>query len=400
MAGVFMKLSNSEDSINSEDSFKPCKDLSASDLSLFPKYFKSLGLKIADYLNVRPGEHVLVSGGVHQFDLLKQICSKIAVKGAYYDLDIGLGDTLSVETASRIPMKTVSRPADSHDRYKACLYDAAICINSVLDEQVYSKIPQNRQKAGISRALEINDLAKARKRRSIFMAWPTKQKADHCNMTLQEFEKLFIECLNIDIQELSDLGTRIKTFLSQGGRINIKSDAGTDLCFYLDPLRRIMIDSGMFDSEMVSQGDITKNLPCGEVYTTALEDTVEGTAVFDLSFVEGRPIKNLKLFFKKGRLIDYTAEQGIELFEKKYSNATGDKDKIGELGIGINPAMIRPIGHTLLDEKIYGSIHLALGENRMYGGVNSSSMHWDLVMLKPDLLINGKNLLNKGRFSV
>jgi len=99
-----------------------------------------------------------------------------------------------------------------------------------------------------------------------------------------------------------------------------------------------------------------------------------------------------------GRLKKYTAEEGLELFKKRYENGTGDKDRIGELGIGINPAMKKPIGHTLLDEKIFGSIHLALGENKMYGGNNSSSMHWDLVMQNPTLRVDDTTIIQNGKF--
>lgn len=374
--------------------------LKSEKLENLEKHYEKLGPKLAGCLDVKAGEHILVSGGVHQFGLLREVCSAIALKKAFYHLDIALGDDVAVQVATEVSNDFADRPISGHDRYQACLYDAALCINSTLDEKIYSQIPDDKRGLGMKRGMELNDLAKARKRRSIFMAWPTEQKAAECNMSLENFEKLFIKCMNIDLDELASLGQRIKSFLSDGGDVKITSKSGTDLSFYLDPKRRIMIDAGSFDQDMVDQGDITKNQPCGEVYTTAVESTVEGVAVFDLAFVEGKPIENLRLTFKKGSLVKYTADKGIELFEKRYNLATGDKDKIGELGIGINPAMTRPIGHTLLDEKIFGSIHLALGENRMYGGINNSSMHWDLVMQGPTLRKKGKVLIDSGVFQV
>ena len=62
------------------------------------------------------------------------------------------------------------------------------------------------------------------------------------------------------------------------------------------------------------------------------------------------------------------------------ANGGGDSEILGELGIGLNPAITRVTGCTLLDEKMVGTAHVALGENRALGGVNNSALHWDLVI--------------------
>lgn len=359
--------------------------------------FERIAERIADSLALSPGEHVLVSGGVHQFDLLARIAVRVARAGAHPRVAVS-SDELAVRLATEVDERYAAAPPTPHDKYMAALYDAAIAIDSTLDESAYAAIPAQRRRLGAKTGRILGDLARSARRRSIFMGWPSPVKAAACGMSPAAFERLFLDALLADTDAMGRLSERIAAALRTGGAARLTSAKGTDLAFTLDPARRVMIDAGRFDAAMVDSGDITKNLPCGEVYTTPVEATVEGVALFDLAFVDGAPIRDLALTFEKGRLADARAAEGIAAFRKRYDAATGDRDRIGELGIGTNPALRAPIGHTLLDEKIFGSVHLALGENRMYGGVNESSMHWDLVMLAPTLAIGGAPVIAGGRF--
>ncbi len=355
--------------------------------------------RIAQGLNVEPGEYIRISGGIHQYELLSRVAFHVSAAGGFPDITV-VSDESIKKIAEDMPAEYLDRKPNQHDRYMASLYDAEITIQAILDEKLLADVPIERMKLGMERSMELKQLAKTRRRRVIIMAWPTEQKAKSCNMKHAEFEKLFLKAMYTDLDTMNKLGSSIWKVLNKGGKTRITSKKGTDLTFDIDPARRVMIDSGYFNKDMVERGDITKNLPCGEVYTTALEDTVEGTAVFDLIYVNGNPVKDLKLIFKYGKMIEATAASGIKLFHQVYDRAFGDKDRIGELGIGINPVLKKPIGHSLLDEKIFGSIHLALGENRMYGGVNDSSLHWDLVMLKSTVKVGSKTILKNGNFMI
>lgn len=360
-------------------------------------HFERIAERIAAALALSPGEHVLVSGGAHQFDLLARIAVHVARAGAHPRVAVS-SDEMSVRLATEVDERYAAAPPTPHDKYMAGLYDAAIAIDPVLDESAYAAIPPERRRLGAKSGRILGDIARSARRRSIFMGWPSPVKAASCGMPVETFERLFLDALLADPGRMGRLSAPLAARLRKGGRARITSRKGSDLSFTLDPARRVMIDAGCFDAAMVDAGDITKNLPCGEVYTTPVETTVEGAALFDLAFVEGEPIRDLRLVFRAGRLAGATAASGIEAFRKRYDAAIGDRDRLGELGIGVNPALASPIGHTLLDEKIHGSVHLALGENRMYGGLNESSLHWDLVMLSPTLAIDGDIAIADGRF--
>lgn len=368
-------------------------------LMLKKENIEKLARRIALGLNVVPGEHVLITGGVQQFDLLARVAVLVAAAGGRQRLAVS-NDDLSLGLAMEVPAEYIDRLPDSHDKYLAGLFDACIAIPSTTDPARFRDIPAERMKLGQDAGMILGDITKSARRRSIYMGWPAEYSARSCGMDLTDFEQLFLDAFFADPGEMEIPARWIADRYRKGGEGHITSTKGSDLRFRISTERRVMIDAGRFDMDMVKSGDITKNLPCGEVYTTVVEESVEGRAVFDLVFVESEPVRDLVLEFREGRLVDAHAAEGIEKFRKRYDLAIGQKDRIGELGVGLNPALKSPLGHTLLDEKIQGSIHLALGENRMYGGVNVSSLHWDLVMLQPTLRVDDDLLLAEGDFQV
>ena len=358
---------------------------------------QKMALRIVQGLAPVKNEYILLSGGLHHAELLEQVAMGIVMAEAHPEIRFSTPG-LARQMAEKAPASYLDRTADQHDIYMATHYDAALQIDPFLDESLMAGLPIDRMILGRERGRLLSDLRKARATRSIFMGWPSPARAESCGMEFPDFQKLFTDAFLSDMNSMKSLGESIAGKLRKGGQVRITCPLGSDVTFTLSPHRRVMIDTGSYDPEMVRAGDITKNLPCGEVYTTAVETTVEGRAIFDTAFVDGRPIRKLELTFQEGELVNFSAAEGVDLFRKRYESASGRKERLGELGIGINPAMKAPIGHTLLDEKIFGSVHLALGENRMYGGVNASSLHWDLVMLKPTLTIGDECIITNGCF--
>ena len=123
------------------------------------------------------------------------------------------------------------------------------------------------------------------------------------------------------------------------------------------------------------------NMPGGEFFYAPMEDSAEGVMEFGEfpSVSEGLEMSGVRLAFEGGRVVDASAASGEEYL---FSNLDTDEGarRIGELGIGCNPGITRPMRNTLFDEKMAGTVHLALGESYTHiGGQNKSSLHWDLV---------------------
>ncbi|MCZ4302029.1 aminopeptidase [Microbacterium oxydans] len=121
------------------------------------------------------------------------------------------------------------------------------------------------------------------------------------------------------------------------------------------------------------------NLPDGEVATAPVEDGVNGHIAFPGSFwFGGATITDLRLEFVEGQVERVSAARGLDLVER-ILDADGAR-RVGELGIGTNPHVRTMTGDLLIDEKILGTVHIALGRSYpQCGGRNESAIHWDIV---------------------
>ena len=145
------------------------------------------------------------------------------------------------------------------------------------------------------------------------------------------------------------------------------------------------------------------NLPDGEVFTGPIEDSAEGEVTFGFpSIWEGREVVGARLRFERGRVVEATARSGQAFLEAAIAMDDGAR-RIGEIAIGMNDGIERPMGDTIFDEKIGGSFHLALGDSyEETGGVNESDLHWDLVCdLRSggEILADGEPIYRDGGFA-
>ena len=153
------------------------------------------------------------------------------------------------------------------------------------------------------------------------------------------------------------------------------------------------------DVGVVGRETNLSNLPAGEVCLAPLEDQSDGTVVFDLAFMDGRRVEDLEVRFEAGRATLVGAARSSSSCSA-WSPPGAPADVIGELGIGLNPAVGEPCGYTLTDEKILGTVHLALGDNEMLGGSNPSHLHWDMMVLGPTVEVDGRPVLIDGEWQL
>jgi leucyl aminopeptidase (aminopeptidase T) len=118
------------------------------------------------------------------------------------------------------------------------------------------------------------------------------------------------------------------------------------------------------------------DLPCGEVYVAPLEDKTEGTMYFEVLYMDDLPVcKQVTLTIKEGKIVDSSDD-----LVKNYLMELPESGRVVcEFGIGMNPKIKGLTGCTVLDEKMEGTVHIAIGANHMFGGANEAPMHIDLV---------------------
>ena len=203
--------------------------------------------------------------------------------------------------------------------------------------------------------------------------YPTAAYAQDAEMSLHDFEEfVFDVCLLNDAdpiarwKEVSVQQQRLVDWLVGHKRVHIVGD-GTDL--------RLSIEDRVFINS-----DGKRNFPSGEFFTGPVEDSAEGVIQFDIpASYEGHAIEGVRLMFREGKVIEASASQGQAFLEQMLELDAGAR-YLGEFAFGNNPRVYRGIRNTLFDEKMGGTVHLALGSSYPEtGGVNQSALHWDMV---------------------
>jgi aminopeptidase len=358
--------------------------------ALDPRPFADL---LAGYcLDVEPGQHVLVRSTALAAPLLLELQRAILERDAW-------------------PLLRVELPGQARGFYEHALdrhlddvsklaYDEARKADRVLGIQAPG---DTRELVGIDPAL-IARHARARrpvreatmKKRWCSTLWPTEALAGQAGMTPEAFAAFVRGALFLDRPDpvkawggLRVFQDRLIARLGSAQELRIEAE-GTDL--RLRVAGRTWVNS-----------DGKRNMPSGEVFTGPLERSADGHIRFTVrSAPAGVDVDGVELELRAGEVVAAHAGVGDEYLQRALATDDGAR-RLGEIGIGTNFGIDRPTGTILFDEKIGGTVHLALG--RSYpetGGKNRSALHWDLICdLRRGgrLSADGETLMEDGRFA-
>jgi len=319
-------------------------------------------------LDVQPGWQVLIRSTPLARPLLDELERQIARRGAYAIMRVNWNLWPSdYGWAAVAPDELVGEMAGI-DRFACDTMDARITLEA----------PENtREKAGLprERSALLQQAVKpffARTMDAAEIPWvscqfPTDALAQEAGLTLAQFtDMLFASCL-LDWDAEGARLSRYAERFDASEEIRIVGE-GTDLRLSLTG-RHGEVDDGR------------KNMPGGEFFYCPLEDSAEGVITFAEypAVYDGTELEGIRLRFEAGRVVGATATRGEEMLHSILDRDEGAR-RIGELGIGCNPGITRYMCNVLFDEKMDGTIHLALGQSyASIGGRNSSAVHWDIV---------------------
>jgi aminopeptidase len=225
---------------------------------------------------------------------------------------------------------------------------------------------------------------------------PTEAYAQEAGVSLAEYRDILSRALLLDQPDpvaawrrVAQRQDRLVERLQRADELHFKAP-GTDL--------RLRVGGRTWVS---AHGQ--SNLPDGEVFSGPIEDSAEGEVTFTFpSIFEGREVVGARLRFEGGRVVEASAQSG-EPFLKAALQMDDGASRLGEVALGMNDGIARPMGDTIFDEKIGGSFHLALGKSyEETGGVNDSDLHWDLVCdLRGggEILADGEPIYRDGAFA-
>ena len=227
--------------------------------------------------------------------------------------------------------------------------------------------------------------------------FPTNAYAAEADMSLADYEDFYYRACLCDRddpveawKQQSQDTRRLAEWMAGKEEIHLEGP-GTDL--------RLSVAGRTFIA-----ADGRHNMPDGEFFTGPVEDSANGHVSFSYPAVYGgREVAGVKLRFEDGRIVDASAERNEDFLIKTLDTDEGAR-RLGELGIGTNYGIDRFTKEILLDEKIGGTVHLAVGMSYPEtGGTNNSAVHWDMVCdLRRGgrITVDGEALQVDGRFSV
>ena len=226
--------------------------------------------------------------------------------------------------------------------------------------------------------------------------FPTEAAAQDAEMSQLEYEDFVYGAGKLDAADpvaewraVHDQQQRIADLLGAQREIRLVAP-GTDLTYETDGRRWLNADG-------------TANFPDGEVFTSPVETCTRGHISFTYPAVYGgREVEGVRLVFEEGLVVEAAAEKGEDFLRSQLDLDEGAR-RLGEAAFGLNYDIQRFSRNTLFDEKIGGTIHLALGQSfPEVGGQNESAVHWDMVcdMRAGEVYADGKLVYKNGRFIV
>ena len=326
-------------------------------------------------LYVKPGNTVAIHATPAAAPLVEAVYEEVLKVGGHPLPQIALEslEEIMLRTGNDEQLSFVSPTA----QMLAERVDARLFISSNTNTRSLSNIDPARGALRRKAAQQANRSLRLREQAGEFRwsstLYPTSAYAQEANMSLREFEEFVFDiCFLNDEQpiarwqELSGQQQHLVDWLKGHKQVHILGQ-GTDLTLSIE--ERVFINS-----------DGKRNFPSGEFFTGPIENSANGVIQYDIPTIyDGRKVEGIRLVFREGKVVEASARQGQEYLQQMLDLDAGARF-LGEFAFGNNKHINRGTGNILFDEKIGGTVHLALGSSYPEtGGVNASALHWDMI---------------------
>ncbi len=367
------------------------------DKNILEKYARLL---VNYCLEVKHDDKVYITASYLAEPLLREVITEVYKAGGHPVLNVELnlgnanvltyGDTHQLQwinPARKIAMET---------------FDCYLNIRAPFEKGDDEKEPVNTEKYQIFQEAQraLNQLYFERtgngSMRRCLCQYPTQAGAEDAEMALEEYEKfVFQSCYLFDenpVEKWLEVRATQKAYVERLNKADKIHYKGPNIDMTFSVKGRTWINS-----------DGRANMPSGEVFSAPIEDSVNGKAYFSYPTIYmGKDVEGVTLEVKDGEVISWSAEKGQDVLDKVFS-IPGAR-KWGEVAVGTNYNIQRTSRNILFDEKIGGSIHMAVGQSyKQCGGLNESTVHWDMITdMKNggEIWADGELIYQNGRFLI
>ncbi len=364
-----------------------------------PRVSKLAEVLVKYSTEVRKGDEVVVSAGLQAVPLIRELVKYIVASGGY-PVIVSLSDEVTREVFLRYAPDEVLTYTPKISKLILENVDVMIQVDAPQHTKPFVTVDPRKLQLLAKGRRPLTEIFLKRssegKLRWCVTAFPTPALAQEAGMSYTDYEEFVFRACKVDKDDPVDewrkqaeYQEKIKNFLMKVNELRFIGD-GVDLTLKVSG-RTWINDDGK------------KNMPGGEVFSAPIEDSAEGTytATYPVLW-GGYEIIGLRIKFHRGQVIEYTAEKGREVIEKLLQVDEGAK-RIGEVAFGLNYDITQFTRNILFDEKIGGTVHIALGSAYPEtGGRNTSAIHVDLIadMKRGKVYADGDLVYENGRFVI
>lgn len=326
-------------------------------------------------LQVKKGDLLLIRASELSAPLIKAVYREAIRAGAHPEVEISMPalQEIFLKEASDEQLSFVSPTT----RLQYEQFDCLLSILGGFNTRALSGVDPNRQAQRARATAELSKIFMKRQAegslRWCVTQYPTHSSAQEAGFSLDDYAEFIFRACRVTEDDPVAAWTEVKR----------SQDAIIEKISGYDTLRIVSEDTDLTlrvggRKWINAFGDF--NFPDGEIFTGPIEDSAEGHIRFSFPGIyAGKEVEDIRLTFKEGRVIEATAARGEELLRALLDTDEGAR-YIGELGIGTNFGIDRFTRNMLFDEKIGGTIHIAVGAGYPEtGSTNQSSIHWDML---------------------
>lgn len=351
-------------------------------------------------LEVKANETVYISSSYLAEPLLKEVVKEVYKAGGNpaLNIELNLGDANVLKLGEKQQLEWVNPMRKVAFETFDCYLNIRAPFAKGDDEQ--EPVDNEKFKIFQEAQKELNNLYFERtgngSMRRCLCQYPTLAGAEDAEMSLEEYEKfVFQSCYLYDenpVEKWLEVRQNQAAYVERLNRAKNVHYKGPNIDIQFSVEGRKWMNS-----------DGRANMPSGEVFSAPVEDSVNGKVYFSYPGIYmGKDVEGVSLEVKNGEIISWEAEKGQDVLDKVFS-IPGAKF-FGEVAVGTNFNIQRTTRNILFDEKIGGSIHMAVGQSyKQCGGKNESTIHWDMITdMKNggEIFADGELIYKNGRFLV
>ncbi len=305
---------------------------------------------------------ITLIGEKKYFDFLDEFTLEVSRLGAFPTIRLN-SPSYRLRYVKTVPEKYLRRTPPQTVKW---IQDIQRHISIIADriDLEDGRISQRRKRFAKEASSPILEQIQTRTISRIYM--PTAELAKHFRVPIDLFTETVMGCLDINYNKLRKQCKLVADEIRRTRKEIVVSTGDSHTLRFRVGGRPVHLQDG------------SRELPGGSVFVSPIESTVNGSILLDNVGVMGKTIKNLILEFSNGKLVSSSAERNHKVFQNQLEDAYGDKKVFAGFGIGVNYGIKEAIGCEPIDVRVFGSIHVSLGSNIIFGGENFSDLFWRL----------------------